>query len=233
MNKKKFLVLPLLLTTLSFVFVPKLLAQIEIPRITTACEMKNGQLYGVSDGFSPLTKCPRGSRMVMIIGDPGPKGDTGEMGPQGLVGPIGPKGDTGDVGPKGDTGETGLRGEQGIQGLTGPKGDKGEQGVQGTQGIQGIQGLTGPQGEIGFQGPAGITGAGNIAFLYSDGSLPYLLRTDKKIYRFTTLSYTWENMNMDVPIETSNIVQWNYRTFLDKDGNIWHWDGGWINRGHP
>ena len=66
------------------------------------------------------------SKIELIPGPQGPKGDTGDVGPQGPkgdtgeAGPQGPKGDTGDVGPQGPKGDTGETGPQG------PKGDKGE-----------------------------------------------------------------------------------------------------------
>jgi len=34
------------------VFANQIFAQIELPRITTACENKNGDLYAFNDGFS-------------------------------------------------------------------------------------------------------------------------------------------------------------------------------------
>ena len=45
-----------------------------------------------------------------VVGEKGPKGDTGPQGPQGL------KGDTGAQGLKGDKGDTGPQGEKGDKG---------------------------------------------------------------------------------------------------------------------
>jgi len=90
-NKK--ILLSLAFLSAGFLFVKQISAQIELPRITTACEMKSGALLGINDGFSILKKCPKGSRMVMIIGEQGPKGDQGETGPQG------PQGEQGLPGP--------------------------------------------------------------------------------------------------------------------------------------
>lgn len=58
-------------------------AQIELPRISTVCEYKNGQLAAIDDGFSLLKKCPDNGRLVTIIGE---KGDKGEQGLPGLTG---------------------------------------------------------------------------------------------------------------------------------------------------
>lgn len=63
-----------------------------------------------------------------------------------VVGERGPKGDTGPQGPKGDTGATGP---QGPAGLKGDKGDTGPQGPQGLKGDKGDTGAQGPQGEKG------------------------------------------------------------------------------------
>lgn len=87
-NIKMLLFLPLLFAGL--LFVKQISAQVELPRITTACEMKNGALFAIDDGFSILKKCPKGSRMVMIIGEQGPKGDKGDKGDPGSQGPPGP-----------------------------------------------------------------------------------------------------------------------------------------------
>ena len=81
-----------------------------------------------------------------VIGERGPKGDTGPQGPQG------PKGDTGATGPQGPAGP---KGDTGAQGPQGPKGDTGAQGPQGEKGDIGPQG---EKGDIGPQGPKGDTG---------------------------------------------------------------------------
>ena len=54
-----------------------------------------------------------------VVGERGPKGDTGPQGPQG------PKGDTGATGPQGPVGPKGDTGPQGPQGEKGDKGDPG------------------------------------------------------------------------------------------------------------
>ena len=65
-------------------------------------------------------------------GPKGPKGDTGATGPQGPAGLKGDKGDTGPQGPQGDKGDTGPQGPKGDTGPAGPKGDKGDKGDPGT-----------------------------------------------------------------------------------------------------
>lgn len=98
-----------------------------------------------------------------VMGQQGPKGETGPAGPQGQTGPQGEKGDTGATGaegPKGATGDTGPKGEPGEKGEKGEKGDKGAQGPKGDPGETGPQGQTGPQGPAGPQGPKGDTGSG-------------------------------------------------------------------------
>lgn len=121
-----------------------------------------------------------------VVGDTGPKGDTGEaftyddFTPEQLAALKGDTGDTGPAGPKGDTGdaftyddftpeelaelkgETGDTGPQGIKGDTGDKGDtgaKGDTGNTGETGATGQKGEQGPKGDTGDTGPTGNTGA--------------------------------------------------------------------------
>lgn len=61
--------------------------------------------------------CETGTRSV-IVGERGPKGETGERGP---IGPRGLPGDSGEQGAKGDPGE---QGERGMTGEGGPPGDR-------------------------------------------------------------------------------------------------------------
>ena len=98
-------------------------------------------------------------------GPQGPKGDTGATGPQGPAGLKGDKGDTGLQGPQGDKGDTGPQGPKGDKGDTGPQGEKGDIGPQGPQGEKGDIGPQGPQGDTGPQGPAGLKGD---AFTFED-----------------------------------------------------------------
>lgn len=90
-----------------------------------------------------------------VVGDTGPKGDTGEaftyedFTEEQLAGL---KGDTGPAGPKGDTGDKGDTGERGS------KGDTGETGATGEPGVHGPKGDTGDTGAVGDTGPAGPTG---------------------------------------------------------------------------
>ena len=121
-----------------------------------------------------------------VVGDTGPKGDTGDaftyddFTPEQLAALKGDTGDTGPAGPKGDTGdaftyddftpeelaelkgETGDTGPQGIKGDTGDKGDtgaKGDTGNTGETGATGQKGEQGPKGDTGDTGPTGNTGA--------------------------------------------------------------------------
>ena len=103
-------------------------------------------------------------------GPQGPKGDTGATGPQGPAGLKGDKGDTGPQGPKGDTGATGPQGPKGDTGSQGPQGPKGDAftfedftpeqlaSLKGPKGDTGAQGPQGPKGDTGPQGPAGLKG---------------------------------------------------------------------------
>ena len=102
-----------------------------------------------------------------VVGERGPKGDTGPQGPQGpkgdtgATGPQGPaglKGDKGDTGPQGEKGDTGAQGPQGEKGDTGPQGPQGDKGDTGPQGPKGDKGDTGPQGPAGLKGDKGDTG---------------------------------------------------------------------------
>lgn len=65
----------------------------------------------------------------LIIGTPGPKGDTGPKGSQGIMGEAGPIGPQGDQGPAGQMGLTGLQGPTGTAGPVGPKGNDGIDGL--------------------------------------------------------------------------------------------------------
>lgn len=117
MNRKQlFLIIPFFVLAVFF-FSKDILAQLELPVLSTVCERKNGQLLGINDGFSLLKKCPKGSRMVLIIGEQGLKGDKGEKGEQGIQGLTGA------------TGPQGLTGPEGLQGLKGEKGDPGSDAI--------------------------------------------------------------------------------------------------------
>jgi Collagen triple helix repeat (20 copies)/Stigma-specific protein, Stig1 len=87
---------------------------------------------------------------ISLVGQQGPKGDTGATGPQG---PIGPAGAVGPQGTQGPTGAVGPAGPQGLQGVLGATG------TQGPQGPKGDTGAIGPQGPIGLAGAVGPVGA--------------------------------------------------------------------------
>ena len=97
-----------------------------------------------------------------VVGEKGPKGDTGPQGPKG------PKGDTGATGPQGPAGLKGDKGDTGAQGPQGEKGDIGPQGPQGEKGDKGDTGLQGPQGPKGDAGSQGPQGPKGEAFTFED-----------------------------------------------------------------
>ena len=122
-----------------------------------------------------------------VIGDTGPKGDTGDIGIGTVIKghydtyedfiTVHPSGRLGDAyivdgnyyywnengwanagSVKGEKGDTGDRGVKGDTGEKGSKGDKGETGATGQKGEQGPKGDTGDTGATGTTGPAGPTG---------------------------------------------------------------------------
>lgn len=122
--------------------------------------------------------------------------------------------------------------------IQGPKGEKGDKGDQGEQGPIGPQGSAGQQGE---PGESAQHGAGNIAFIKGDN----LLKTDGTVWwlRFENgvPSYTQRNEGdgdvvRNVPVPVSDIVDWQYNTLIDKNGNYWYISTGgnpvgWRNYG--
>ena len=123
-----------------------------------------------------------------VIGDTGPKGDTGDIGIGTIIKghynsysefiSVHPSGSLGDAyivdgsyyywdgngwanagSVKGDTGETGAKGDKGDKGDTGAKGDKGNTGKTGATGEKGEQGPKGDTGDTGATGDTGKTGA--------------------------------------------------------------------------
>ena len=123
-----------------------------------------------------------------VIGDTGPKGDTGDIGIGTIIKghynsysefiSVHPSGSLGDAyivdgsyyywnengwanagSVKGDTGETGAKGDKGDKGDTGAKGDTGNTGKTGATGEKGEQGPKGDTGDTGATGDTGKTGA--------------------------------------------------------------------------
>ena len=99
-----------------------------------------------------------------VVGDTGPKGDTGDaftyedFTPEQLAALKGETGDTGPAGPKGDIGDkgdTGAKGDTGNTGETGATGQKGDTGPKGDTGATGSAGDTGPAGATGDTGATG------------------------------------------------------------------------------
>lgn len=122
-----------------------------------------------------------------VIGDTGPKGDTGDIGIGTIIKghynsysefiAVHPSGSLGDAyivdgsyyywnengwddagSIKGDTGETGAKGDKGDKGDTGEKGSKGDKGETGATGQKGEQGPKGDTGDTGATGDTGPTG---------------------------------------------------------------------------
>lgn len=126
----------------------------------------------------------------------------------------------------GPQGEVGLQGPQGEPGPIGPTGPMGEQGVQGPEG------LTGPQG---LPGKNAVSGAGNIAFI--DFNRNAALTNDGQVWRWDFSTNQWDRFwsSYDVPVSTSNIVQWILFSFLDTSGHVWVRRGGepWVDAGSP
>ena len=112
------------------------------------------------------------------------------------------------------------------QGLQGEKGEKGDQGIQ---------------GEKGEAGASAQHGAGNVAFIFGDN----LLKTDGSVWwlRFENGIANYYKRLGDgsdgvgnVPIPVSDIVDWQYNSLIDKNGNYWfistgNVQGGWHNFG--
>jgi len=92
-----------------------------------------------------------------IIGNQGPKGETGSTGATGETGTTGATGEIGQTGPKGEIGQTGPKGETGTTGATGEIGQTGPKGETGSTGATGEIGQTGPKGETGSTGSNGTT----------------------------------------------------------------------------
>ena len=105
-------------------------------------------------------------------GNQGPKGDKGDTGAVGATGATGNQGPKGDRGDKGDTGATGAAGAAGATGSQGPKGDTGATGAAGAAGATGSQGPKGDTGATGPQGPAGISSVQQVAFPFTQLTVP-------------------------------------------------------------
>jgi hypothetical protein len=117
-----------------------------------------------------------------------------------------------------------------------------QQGAKGEKGDQGLQGIQGLKGEKGDKGDSAQHGAGNIAFMsrYYDGLL-VLLKTDGTVWVVNRgAPYSRIIGNGDgignVPVPVSDIVEWDYSTLIDKDGNFWiinpdDVQAGWQNLG--
>lgn len=87
-NKKKMLLVSLLIVP-SLFLVKLVTAQVVLPRISNACESKNGQLYAFNDEFSNQEKCSGKDRRIILIGEQGqvgPRGATGQRGIDGVSG---------------------------------------------------------------------------------------------------------------------------------------------------
>ena len=99
------------------------------------------------------------------------------------------------------------------------------------------EGIQGPKGDTGEKGEPGLPaqhGAGNIAFVYSDGSGALLLKTDGTAWweRSENSAFRRVEGNIgQVPIPVNQIIDWNLHNFLDENGNFWRFsgpDGNWV-----
>ena len=103
-----------------------------------------------------------------VVGDTGPKGDTGDaftyddFTPEQLAALKGDTGDTGPAGPKGDTGDAFTYDDFTPEQLAELKGETGDTGPQGIKGDKGDTGDTGPTGNTGATGATGDTGATGV-----------------------------------------------------------------------
>lgn len=102
--------------------------------------------------------------------------------------------------------------------------------------IDGIELLPGPQGPPGPEGPRGEPGlparhgAGNIAFMH-EGDPAYLLKTDGTVWVTNTTS-GWggplftqiQGPVSQLPVPVSEIVSWEFYSFIDQDGNYWYFE---------
>lgn len=71
-----------------------------LPQISVVCEDKHGLLFSLKDGFSIFKKCPKNTREVILVGQPGPKGEKGDPGQSGLKGDKGDPGESGFISDK-------------------------------------------------------------------------------------------------------------------------------------
>lgn len=116
---------------------------------------------------------------VVLVGRPGPQGDTGPQGPQGAGG---------------------AQGATGAQGVTGPIGPQGPTGAQGAIGPQGAQGAQGPQGATGTVASDGFRAAEYYA-PWRLGTRNFTLVEDRTYFQ---LIYVQESMSVDrICIRTS------------------------------
>lgn len=94
----------------------------------------------------------------------------------------------------------------------------------------------GDTGEQGEPGQDAQHGAGNIAFIYSeinpDRNDYWLLKIDGTVWHVDQNNFYPGGVDYQVPIPVSDIVDWQYNSLLDKDGNYWlRQHVGWLNMG--
>ena|SRR3989344_7671199 len=111
---------------------------------------------------------------------------------------------------------------------------QGPPGPQGPQGLQGEPGLVGPTGPQGLPGKDGVSGAGNIAFVW----FQFVLTTDGRVWFWSPSTNQWvleSQYNIpDPPVPVSNILQWDFYSFLDTSGHMWLLaNNAWTDTGSP
>jgi hypothetical protein len=93
---------------------------------------------------------------------------------------------------------------------------------------------------LGNQGP---NGTGNIMFIYKPaGDSIFVLTTEGNIYQrmendaWGPPQYSSQPTTLPAGVPPTSVAQWMLVHLLDKDGNVWWFDGDtqtWINIGHP
>jgi hypothetical protein len=78
-------------------------------------------------------------------------------------------------------------------------------------------------------------GTWNIRFITANSRGRYVLHNNGTVYKLSGTS--WVVLNLEgyhpLPVPVDDIVQWEIPLILDKNGDVWKWNGSWINCIHP